>query len=214
LHRPAQEGRWAPHRRKLGGVARHWKLRAATLLTAGTYGLHQLRYAIGYGVDSHRALASQGHAYLQFAAPMLAVLLLLCLVELAHRVVRARAADGASLAPSLRTLWMLATGSLLSSYCVQELIEGSLSPGHPAGLAGLFGGSGWVAVPLGATIGLVVALLLRGAARAIAIASEPSLRFAVARSIVETFSPRGPFSSAGSTLARHIGGRAPPPASV
>jgi len=204
---------WAP-RNTLVGVARHWKLRAGTLLAAGAYGLHQLRYLLAYGSDSHHELASQGHAYLTFVAPLLAVLVVLSVLELVLRIAGARTEVGHPRAPRLRVLWSAAAAALLGSYSAQELVEGAVSRGHAAGLAGVFAHGGWVAIPLAIVLGLFVALLLRGAARVLELASEAQLRIAPPRPFVSLHRPRLESAEAGSVLARHIGGRGPPLPSV
>ena len=195
-------------------MARHWKLRAGTLLAAGTYGLHQLRYALAYGGDSSRELASQGHAYLVFAAPLLAVMLVLCVLELAHRVAGRPADRGAGVTPRLRALWAIATAAFVATYSAQELIEGTLSRGHPGGFAGVFDHGGWIAIPLAVAFGLVVALLLRGAARVLELAAEPELRIAPPQPLLVIPRSREAFALGISAIARHVGGRGPPVPSV
>ena len=204
---------WAP-RNTLVGVARHWKLRAGTLLAAGAYGLHQLRYLLAYGSDSHHELASQGHAYLTFVAPLLAVLVVLSVLELVLRIAGARTEVGHPRAPRFRVLWSAAAAALLGSYSAQELVEGAVSRGHAAGLAGVFAHGGWVAIPLAIVLGLFVALLLRGAARVLELASEAQLRIAPPQPFLPIRRSRRACAEAGSVLARHIGGRGPPLPSV
>lgn len=101
--------------------------------------------------------------------------------------------------------------SLLAIYAGQELLEGLLATGHPAGLIGVFGSGGWWSVPVALVLGTVVALLLRSAEAAIALVarvrspgrprSVPPRRQPAPRPI---FLPaRSPFASAAP-------GRAPP----
>lgn len=195
-------------------MARHWKLRAGTLLAAGTYGLHQLRYALTYGGDASHELASQGHAYLAFVAPVLAVLLVLAALELLYRAAGRPADAHASRAPRLRVLWAVATASFIASYSAQELIEGTLSRGHQAGFAGVFDHGGWLVIPLAIVFGLVVALLLRGAARTLELAAEAPLRIALPRPLLSIHRAHRAFAPGASAIARHAGGRGPPLTSV
>ncbi|HKP91785.1 MAG TPA: hypothetical protein VJT75_17595, partial [Thermoleophilaceae bacterium] len=69
---------------------RRLRPRAAALLTAGSYAVHQLRYVLGYGHHSHDELAGQGHAYMALLAPVLAVALVVLLADLGARLVQAR----------------------------------------------------------------------------------------------------------------------------
>lgn len=64
---------------------------------------------------------------------------------------------------SLLALWLICAISLVAIYSVQELLEGLLATGHPAGLVGVFGYGGWWAVPAAVCVGLVLAALLHGA---------------------------------------------------
>lgn len=150
-----------------------WRLRAGALLLAGVLALHQLRYLLSYGAQAHEQLGAQGHAYL--AALVSPVLLLLALAILHFGAVLRRAWCGASSTtgadappPTVRRLWSGASAFLLVAYAAQEGLEGVLATGHPAGWQGVFGHGGWVALPLALVLGLLVALLLRGAAAAVA----------------------------------------------
>jgi hypothetical protein len=53
------------------------------------------------------------------------------------------------------------SAALLAIYLGQELIEGALSAGHPAGLDILLTGAGWCVVPLAALLGAMAALVMR-----------------------------------------------------
>lgn len=185
---------------------RRLRPRAAALLAGGAFALHQLRYLLGYGGDSHAALGDQGHAYMTVLAPVIAVALMLVAADFGARLIRARGErDGA--APALGRLWLLATLSLLGAYTLQESLEGALAPGHPAGVAALLGHGGWAALPLAAALGLVIALLVRGAHRTLELVTEPPVRIArpptplALTSIATRLRPRGR-SAAGRHLAR------------
>jgi hypothetical protein len=75
--------------------------------------------------------------------------------------------------------------ALVAAYCAQELLEGILASGHPAGLAGVFGDGGWTAIPLALPLALLVALGLRGrGALAAATADVINVQPAGARVVV------------------------------
>lgn len=113
-------------------------------MVAGTFGLHQLRFAL-VGEDAGHV---HGHGYLTVAGPLLAGVLLLALTIGLGRAARGRAGR----APSLRRVWLAASVALIAVYCVQESIEGQHT---------LFGHGGWLVVPLAVLIGLAIALLAR-----------------------------------------------------
>jgi hypothetical protein len=137
-------------------------LRLAALMGAGTFAVHQARYAFGYRAEASDALAAHGHAYLAPVAPVIAGAVILCLAELVRRV--ARGAPAA--APRFGRLWAGTTVALLAVYVVQELVEGALAAHHPGGLFGVAGNGGWVALPLAMAFGLAISLLMRGASAA------------------------------------------------
>ena len=56
--------------------------------------------------------------------------------------------------------------ALVAAYCGQELIEGWLAAGHPAGVAGVLEHGGWIALVCAPLVGGLVALAARGAAAA------------------------------------------------
>ena len=145
-----------------------FRLRCFALLGAGAIGLHELRYLIGYGADAGHALAAQGHGYLDAITATVALALVAALAVLIAAVVRGGVPAAAPTQRRWRVRWLAASGALLVVFVAQELVEGALSPGHPAGLAGVAGNGGWIAVPLALAIGAVVAALLRGAEAVIA----------------------------------------------
>jgi hypothetical protein len=140
-------------------TARTWTFRLAALLGAGTFAVHQARYALGYRGEASRALADQGHAYLIAAGPIAACAVMLALAALVRRVARGTQTPS----PRLRVLWPAATLALVATYAVQESVEGALAAHHPIGAAGVVGHGGWLALPLAALVGLAVALAMRGA---------------------------------------------------
>jgi hypothetical protein len=143
-----------------------------------------------------------------------AVALILAAVDLCARVVRARAGRAPEGTPRLLWLWLGAAGCLVAAYAVQETLEGALAPGHPGGLAGVVGHGGWAAIPLAAAIGLVIALVVGGAQRAIELAAEPPVRVARPRTLVSLGSTVRERRSGGLRRVRRLRARAPPLASI
>jgi len=173
-----------------------WRIRAGALISLGALGVHDLRYLLAYGGDSSHELSMQGHAYLRFATPLIAGLVVLAAAAFAARLARAYASgdgrDGGPLA-SARRIWALASALLVSVYACQEWTEGLLSQGHPGGFAAPFSHGGWLALPLAIVIGLLIALALRGAAAAIAVAARRRARL-----------PLGPSHQLPSPVARSV----------
>jgi hypothetical protein len=175
----------------------------AALMGAGTFAVHQLRYAIGFDPG---AQAVDGHSYLVPLGPLLAGLLLF-----AFATVLARLSRGAvDPAPRFRRLWAGASASLLAVYCAQETIEALLTSAHPSLLAH----DGWLAIPLAAGVGLLIALLMRGAAEATALTAARAPWHAPApiapmEALLPPWAPRRTHAS-----SRHLAARGPPPASV
>jgi hypothetical protein len=173
----------------------------AALMGAGTFAVHQLRFALS---DDH-ARAVYGHGYLSALAPLLAALLLFAFAGALARMARG-AVDAP---PRFRRLWAGASAGLLAAYCAQESIEGLLTHGHATGM---FEHGGWVALPLALAVGLGIALITRGAAAA-------SLLVAGRRAPWAPAPPRGPLVEAllppwtprrTSAAARHLAARGPP----
>ena len=174
--------------------------------------MHQLRYLLGYGDHSHEELGAQGHGYLALLAPVLAVALVALLADFAARLVGARAAAVARPRPTagFARSWALASACVLAAYAAQELVEGAVAAGHPAGAAALASHGGWVALPLAAAIGLALALIGRGAEGALALAAEPAPRAARPRvATVARVAPRPRFAFV-RPRERPAGARAPP----
>jgi hypothetical protein len=147
------------------------RLRGALLLPVCVLAVHQLRYYLAYGSKASAHLAASGHAYLSdvepFALLCVAIALGALLGRLAAAWLQTPCADG-SHRPLVR-VWALCAFTLVALYCCQELIEGMFASGHAAGLAGIFGHGGWIAVPSAALIGGVLALTLRAAQRLVGL---------------------------------------------
>ena len=187
------------------------RLRAAALIAGAALALHELRYVIAYGGHSESALAHQGHAYLRTVTPLVVTVLALAGAQFLALLARARrsgAIEGAP--PRLRRLWLGASVTLLLIYATQELTEGVLASGHPAGAEALLAHGGLVALPLALALGGLVALVLRGASVAIAAAAGHAGR-SLPRPPGRAMRPRRRLACARtSVLARHLAGRAPP----
>jgi hypothetical protein len=143
-------------------------LRAVALLSVGAIVLHQLRFTLAYGHSAGEALALQGHSYLPLVEALVAVVFAASLLWFIRSLVLARITG--SIEPDglpFTRLWGYASSALVAVYTLQEGLEGEFSPGHPAGLVGIFGQGGWTAIPLAIAIGALIALLLEGARRTI-----------------------------------------------
>lgn len=131
-------------------------IRLGALLAFAAFGLHQFRYLLANGSATSEQLARQGHDYLAGALP---VLLALLVAALAATVLRARFSAGRARPPFGRRAFAYAF-AILAVYCSQELLEGALAAGHPAGVAALSAGAGWIALPLALLFGAGLALLV------------------------------------------------------
>jgi hypothetical protein len=131
------------------------------LLTAGALGVHQLRYAVGFGDDAGQALAAQGHSYLAAALPMATAFAVVALASIALGLSRGGASEYRSL--GLLRLWISSALCLALVFAIQESAEGIIAAGHPAGAAAFLGGSAWTGLALSVPVGLLIALILRGA---------------------------------------------------
>jgi uncharacterized membrane protein len=193
--------------------ARRPVLTTAALLLAGALAVHELRYVAAFGSHAEAALARHGHGYLALLTPALATLTAL---GFAAGLVRAAATPAMRSETRTRQLWPAASAALLGIYVSQELLEGVLLTGHPAGWAGVLGAGGWAAIPLAVGFGLVVALVLRAVA---AVSRGLSLRAVTERllpapDLVEA--PAAPVVARprGRLMAEHLAGRARPAPSV
>jgi hypothetical protein len=183
------------------------RFRTAGALAACAYAVHSLRYTLAYGSHAGSELHRQGHAYLAGAPVLLTALLALGAGELVRAAARGERAPDAR--RTLLRTWALAAVALMAVFGVQESLEGLLAAGHPAGLAAVFGGGGWLAAPLSAVFGLLVAVLDRGA-RAVLAGASARLRLAAPRPPalrVSLLPPAGRAPQRAVSLRR---GRAPP----
>lgn len=183
------------------------RVRLASILAVGAFALHQLRFLIAVGGTS----AAEGHRYMSDLLPPIAVLVLAALLATLIRGTEGATPDRAPLA---RRIGVFA-GALLAIFVGQELLEGLMATGDPAGLAAVFAGGGWFAVPLALAIGTLAALLVRaleGVERAIAVIHAERPRRSRAPTVRGRALPaRGPRLTS-APLAFGLARRPPPPA--
>lgn len=184
--------------------------RIGSLIALGIIALHQLRYALAFGSRSGEELAKQGHGYLLDALPVITGM---ALAVLAAGVIRAlwtgRTYRVAALGGKWR--WLLYAAAILVVYASQELLEGTLSAGHPAGAAAVIGASGWLAIPLAAILGALIAQL-DGFVVDLEIAAATSLRSILQRAPKQLAAVAGPQpqQATPSPLAFGLARRPPP----
>jgi hypothetical protein len=139
-------------------------LRGTALMPVAALAVHELRYRLAFGAHAARELHAQGHAYLSSLAPWIVLLAGLSVGASLGRIAQGWAAggDGGTRRRVGVRVWLAAAFGLVAIYAGQELLEGWLASGHPGGLAGIFGGGGWWALPAALLVGGGVALALRG----------------------------------------------------
>jgi hypothetical protein len=135
------------------------------LMPLAAWSVHQLRYLLAYGPEAGRQVSAQGHAYLSLLVPVFAGLAALALGAAVLRLRAAWHGHAGADAPRLGMvrLWAVTAAGLLAIYTGQELLEGLFAAGHAAGVAGVFGGGGWLAVPAAVLAGGLVAAALQSA---------------------------------------------------
>jgi hypothetical protein len=164
--------------------------RAASLLSLGALAVHELRYLLAYGDQAGEALASQGHAYLSdlggaLIALALAALLAALLGTALTPPPRRRGQPAGNEFSRTAAIYAVALGVI---FCAQELTEGAVATGHPAGLAAILAHGGWIALPLACALGALsslASLALRGVERAIAQAKPRRPRLGRPPALVE-----------------------------
>ena len=186
----------------------------AALLAAGVLAVHELRYLAGYGESADTASVARGHEYLSVAGPLVAAVLAAACGRFVAALLNARRTGRSDASrPRLATAWAAASSILAAAYVGQESLEVLLHPGHPDGLAGVFGEGGWTALLLALAVGAVIALLLRGAGEAIVLAARRGRARACSWPRRREGRPRPAVATASAPLARHLAGRSPPPRS-
>jgi hypothetical protein len=181
------------------------KVRLASILAVGAFGLHQLRYLIAFGGSS----VAEGHRYMSDLLPPIAVLVLAAVLA---TLIRGTEGATPERTPLGRRIAVFA-GALLAIFVGQELLEGLIA-GHSAGPAAVLSGGGWIALPLAVAIGTLAALLARvleGVERAIAVIhAERPLR-ARAPAVRGRALPARGISLLSAPLAFGLARRPPPP---
>lgn len=187
------------------------RIRAAALMPAAVLTVHQLRYQLAFGSQTDDKLAEQGHSYLGALTPLAAMLVAIAVGVFIAALARARREGGAGeRGRPFLFVWLVAAAALLGIYALQELAEGMLVAGHPAGLHGVFGDGGLWAVPLAAALGAVVALALRVAEVAKRWVAELGRDDAPPTVPRRALRPAPVFMPALAPLALAAAGRAPP----
>lgn len=135
------------------------------LLPLAAFAVHQLRYELAYGGRAGLELRETGHSYLHSIVPWLVALLALSaggFVWLAAEALRGGVAPRGR-RRSFLCVWAICTAALILIFAGQETLEGIFAAGHPGGFVAVFGDGGWWAVPVAGGIGLLLALVFRGA---------------------------------------------------
>jgi hypothetical protein len=184
------------------------RIRGGLLMPLCALAVHQLRYYMAFGSGAPRHLAHDGHAYLSTVEPFALLAAALALGALLGALVRTW--PQASPRTSLVRIWAACAAALLAIYCAQELLEGSFASGHPAGLAGVVGHGGWIAVPAAVAIGGMLALTLRIADCLIAFVAARAPRDRAPRGIRPRLSAPGSADWRLLPLSGAVAGRAPP----
>ncbi|MDX6644818.1 MAG: hypothetical protein QOK40_545 [Miltoncostaeaceae bacterium] len=187
-------------------------LRGVALLPAGAFVVHQLRLLLEFGSGEAGESAAHGHLYIGSLLPwvMLAVAAALggLLTHIAGDWRRAAVAKTHS-GPSILSLWLTASASLVALHALQEALEGLLLGGP--GLIGLFAIGGLWALAAAVAVGGLIALALRGA-RVLVVRVARARRAQPGHPAAAARMPRP--RSAGrllvAPLARQAAGRAPP----
>lgn len=185
--------------------------RAATTLLAGVLAAHELQSLITYSGDVHQALDHQGHPYLAVVTPVVGAALAVGLTSLFVLLARAWSSKRSVL--SRRRVWLAASVALLTIYVAQEALEGWLAAGHTAGVAGVLGKGGLVALVLAGGVAGLVTFALGAASLAVALV-PPVLPLRPRLLVPLTLEPGAPAAIAPRTrgLARPQSSRAPPSA--
>jgi hypothetical protein len=142
--------------------------------------VHQLRYYLAFGPHGSARLTRDGHAYLSAAEPIVLFVAAVAGGAFVGRLARAWICGGAHALGSRRLsffrVWGLCAAVLIAVYCGQELFEGAVFPAHPAGLTGVIGHGGWIALPLALAIAGTLAALLRVGEAVVALVESLAAR--------------------------------------
>ena len=183
-----------------GAVIR--RLAPLALMPPAAFAVHQLRYWLAFGGHAGLFLNRQGHLYLHSLAPWLALAVAVAIGAFLQALGRALGGQcsRSRYTLSFTALWLICAGALVAIYATQELLEGLLATGHPAGLVGVFGYGGWWSVPAALAVGLVLAAAFHGARWALReVAERRSARPRTRRARVAM--PRPPYFALAPRLA-------------
>lgn len=187
--------------------------RVVALMALAAVAVHELRVWIGFD-PADAELVRHEHAYLSLGLSLAGILAVVGLASFGRSLARARrwSTSDPSRGPRFALTWAATSVVLVAVYSGQELLEGVLVEGHPTGLGGIVGHSGWLALVLAVAFGALIAWLLKSAHSAIARAARrrPSAGRVRPKSTSPRLSLRAVASSA-PVLALHLAGRAPPP---
>ncbi len=190
-------------------MARGPWLRVTVWLGVAALAVHHLRYLLAFGERSGEELAEQGHAYLLVVAPLAAAAFAGVLAQVLIRALAGPADRSQAAGRGLCSSTVACAVAVLAIYVGQEAFEGILAPGHAGGFAGIFEEGGWLAIPLAALGGLLVALALRAGEGSLAARLPLGLR--PARRVADRMpAPRAPSPRRLAPLAALLAGRAPP----
>jgi len=152
-------------------MSRVWHLRAALLTVVGALAVHQARYLLAPPEHVH----SGAHTYFAWAVPLLAVLLVAAVAELCIRLFRS-GEDAAPALPPTGVLFVVFTFLLLTIFGTQETLEALFAEGFLPAENPFIADGAWVSLPLAIAFGGLLALLLRGVARVVALVASRSPR--------------------------------------
>lgn len=134
-------------------------------MPAAALAVHELRFWLAFGGGASAEVARQGHSYLHSIVPWIMLGIGLGVGGFLYGLGRALRGQtsGSRYTLSLGGLWLVCSSCLVAIYVGQEFLEGSLAVGHPAGVTGIFGMGGWWSIPAALCVGLVLAVVFRGA---------------------------------------------------
>ncbi len=193
-------------------LTRRPAFRATALLGAGAFALHELSYSL----DPPAGVAGAGHGYLAVVAPLIALAVVVAAGQFLGHLARAVRTGEPHPEPrrSPVRLWLAAAAALLVVYGVQETTEGLLAGGHSADLGILLGSRILWAPILALALGALIALALRGADAAIALAVRRPRREPKTTAGTSRLRPPAIDLARRGPIALKLAGRAPPLASL
>ena len=180
--------------------------RLGALVAAGVLVVHEARYRAA----PDEAMREAGHGYLGVITALVGLAIALAAGRYLSQLAR-RQPDEAAPGRRPLVLWLAVTGAVLAGYIGQEVAAGALAPGHPAGVLGLLGQSGWLAIPVAMAVAGGIVLLHRCAAAVLELRWR-GVRTRAARAAGTSSPAARPVVPRGRLFARYLVGRAPPSA--